>query len=317
MPTRDVSAIGFVILDVLCRYADKLPPPGGAFVVEEIKMTVAGTAGATAVDCSVLGLDTQIVMRVGRDDMGDYLSSKMASYGVNTDLVQVDEVVQTAASLLPITPAGARHGFYVRGGSDTLNVTEDMYDRVLDAKIIHLGGTGLLKTLDGAPSGALMKAAKARGRTTFFDLIQANPETFAVVEPLLPHIDYFVPSIVEAAAMAGRSEPADVAKWFKDKGVKNAVLTLESEGVWVDPEEGEAFHLPAHQIDLVDTTGCGDSFTAGMIVGVAKGWDIRASARFANAVAAKVAMGLGSLGELRSFEDTVEAMETWPLRTTG
>jgi sugar/nucleoside kinase (ribokinase family) len=65
---------------------------------------------------------------------------------------------------------------------------------------------------------------------------------------------------------------------------------------------------------VVDTTGCGDSFTAGVIVGLAKGWDLRESCRFANTVAAHVALGLGSQGKLASFDATVTAMNSWPLR---
>jgi sugar/nucleoside kinase (ribokinase family) len=314
MPTYDYSAVGFLVLDVLCRYAEDMPPPGGATFVDQITMTVAGTAAATAVDCAILGLNGQLVARVGNDDMGDFLRQKIASYGVTTDLIQIDESIQTSTSMLPIRPDGSRSGFFVPGTTETFAITEDQFDAVLDAKIIHLGGSGLLTAFDGAPSLALLKRAKELGRTTVFDLIQATPETIACVKPLLPYIDYFVPSIVEAAAMAGEDDPAAVARWFKSQGVKNAVLTLESDGVWVDPEQGEPFQLPAHKIDVVDTTGCGDSFTAGIIVGLCKGWDIRESARFANAVAANVAMGLGSMGKLSSFNATIEAMNTWPLR---
>ena len=314
MPSHDFSAVGFVVLDVLCRYAEEMPPPGGATFVEQITMTVAGTAGATAVDCAILGLNGQLVARVGNDDMGEFLRRKIAAYGVNTDLIQIDDTIQTSASMLPIRPDGSRSGFFVPGTTETLTIRPEQFDDVLDAKIIHLGGSGLLTALDGAPSLALLKRARELGRTTVFDLIQATPETIACVKPLLPYIDYFVPSIVEAAAMAGETDPATVARWFKAQGVRSAILTLEGDGVWVDPEEGAPFHLPAHEIDVVDTTGCGDSFTAGIIVGLSKGWSIRQAARFANAVAAKVAMGLGSMGQLSSFEDTIEAMNTWPLR---
>ena len=317
MPSYDFSAIGFLVLDVLCRYAEEMPPPGGATFVEEITMTVAGTAGATAVDCAILGLNGQLVARVGKDEMGDFLRNKIAEYGVNTDLVQIDDKVQTSASMLPIRPDGSRCGFFVPGTTETLNIIPDQFDAVLDAEIIHLGGSGLLTALDGAPSLALLKRAKEIGRTTVFDLIQATPETIACVQPLLPYIDYFVPSIVEAAAMAGESDPAAVARWFKSQGVKNAVITLEGDGVWVDPEDGAPFHLPAHKIDVVDTTGCGDSFTAGIITGLSKGWEIQEAARFANAVAANVALGLGSMGKLTSFEATVESMNTWPLRQSS
>ena len=314
MTTFDFSAIGFSVLDVLGRYATEMPPPGGATFIEQIRMTVAGTAAATAVDCAILGLNGRIVARVGHDDMGDFMISKMQQFGLNTDLVQRDDEKQTACSMLPILPNGARAAFFVPGATETFTISPDDMDAVLDARIIHLGGTGLLTAFDGAPSLDLLKRAKALGRTTAFDLILANAETAALVEPLLPYIDYFVPSIEEASNMAGVRDPAEVARWFKERGVGNVLLTLEGDGVFVDPSEGEPFRLPSHKIDVVDTTGCGDSFTAGVIVGVSKGWDLRKTARFANTVAAKVAMGLGSDGKLTSLEDTLEAMESWPLR---
>lgn len=314
MPTYDFSAVGFLVLDVLCRHADEMPPKGGATFVNEMLMTVAGTAGATAVDCAILGLNGRIVTEVGQDDMGDFLVGKMQSFGLNTELVSRHQSVQTSMSMLPISTDGARSAFFVPGTAETFRLDDSAIDAALDAEIVHLGGTGLLKAFDGAPSLQLLKRAKELGRTTVFDLILANTETIDKVEPLLPFIDYFVPSIEEAAAMAGRREPADVAAWFKNRGVKNAILTLEGDGVFVDPAEGEPFSLPSHKIDVVDTTGCGDSFTAGIIVGLAKGWNIRDCAKFANAVAANVASGLGSQGTLSSFGATVENMNSWPLR---
>lgn len=314
MTTFEVSAVGFSVLDILGRPVTRIPEGGRADFIEEIRMTVAGTAAATAVDCAILGLKTRIVTTVGDDEMGDFLVSKMQRFGVETEQVQRDGSVQTSATILPVRPDGERPALHVPGTAATFNVMPDDYEAALDASIVHVGGTGLLKTFDGEPTLALMKAAKERGRTTTFDLIQANPETVELVKPLLPYIDYFVPSIDEAGEMAGNSEPAEVARYFKQLGVKNAVLTLGGDGVYVDPQQGDPFRLPAHDVDVVDTTGCGDSFTAGIIVGLAKGWDMRESARFANAVAAKVAMGLGSDGKLASFEDTVEAMNNWPLK---
>jgi sugar/nucleoside kinase (ribokinase family) len=314
MSNYDFTAVGFLVIDVLCRYASEMPPPGGATFVDEATMTVAGTAGATALDCAILGLKGQISARVGRDPMGDFLLAEMQRHGLDTGLVQIDDKVQTSTSLLPIRPDGSRAAFFVPGASRTFLPTTSEIERILDARIVHLGGAGLLDSFDGAPSVELLRRAKERGRITVFDLILATPATFEKVMPLLPYIDFFVPSIHEAAAMAGASEPAEVARWFKARGVKTAILTLEGDGVYVDPEQGEPFRLPSHRIDVVDTTGCGDGFTAGVIVGLAKGWDIRETCRFANTVAAHVALGLGSQGKLSSFDATVEAMNAWPLR---
>jgi sugar/nucleoside kinase (ribokinase family) len=67
-------------------------------------------------------------------------------------------------------------------------------------------------------------------------------------------------------------------------------------------------------VPVSDTTGCGDSFTAGVIVGLVKGWDLAKIARFASAVASQVAQGLGSQGKLESFDDTMKAMDSLPTK---
>jgi sugar/nucleoside kinase (ribokinase family) len=312
--TFDVSCIGFHVLDVLGRPVTAIPPGGRAAYIEEICMTVAGTAGATSVACAMLGIKTRSVTTVGSDDMGDFLLSKMEGYGVDCALVSRTSEVQTSATMLPVRPNGERPALHVPGSANAFTVSADDLDDALDARIIHVGGTGLMKAFDGEPTVTLLKRAKELGRTTTFDLIQATPETIALVEPCLPYLDYFVPSIDEASEMAGTDNVADVARFFQARGVKNCILTLGAHGVYVAPEQGEAFTLPAFDIAVSDTTGCGDSFTAGIIVGLTRGWDLRECARFASAVAAKVAMGLGSQGKLISFDDTVNAMRSLPVK---
>jgi sugar/nucleoside kinase (ribokinase family) len=314
MARFDVSSIGFYVLDILGRPVTRIPEGGRADYIEEIRMTVAGTAGATAVDCAILGLSTQAVTTVGDDEMGDFLHAKMVKFGVDCGLVKRSGATQTSATILPVRPNGERPALHVPGTAAIFTVADEDLDAALDARVVHVGGTGLLKAFDGEPTVRLLKKAKALGRITTFDLIQANPETFALVEPCLPYIDYFVPSIEEAGEMAGTHDPREVARFYKARGVKNAILTMGADGVYVSPEKGEDFILPAFDIPVSDTTGCGDSFTAGIIVGIIKGWELREAARFASAVAAKVAMGLGSDGKLVSFEDTLEAMNSLPLR---
>lgn len=317
MTSYDVSAIGFYVLDILGRPVTRIPEGGRADFIQEIRMTVAGTAGATAVDCAILGLKTLAVTTVGDDEMGDFLVSKMEKFGVDCSMVARDRSVQTSATILPVRPNGERPALHVPGTAATFTIPPDRIDSALDANIVHFGGTGLLKSFDGEPTVALLKRAKDLHRTTTFDLIQATPETFQLVKPMMPFVDYFVPSIEEASEMAGQRDPKQIAAFYRNLGAKNLLLTMGGDGVYVSPADGEDFHLPAYAIDVVDTTGCGDSFTAGVIVGLSHKWPIRECARFASAVAAKVAMGLGSDGKLTSFEDTVAAMNSLPLRSAA
>jgi len=317
MTRFDVSSIGFYVLDILGRPVTRIPDGGRADYLEEIRMTVAGTAGATAVDCAILGLATQAVTTLGADDMGDFLHAKLTQFGVDCRLVTRSNAAQTAATILPVRPNGERPALHVRGSAALFTVAEEHIAAALDARVVHVGGTGSLKSFDGAPTVRLLARAKALGRITTFDLIQAKPETIALVEPCLPYIDYFIPSLEEASEMAGTNDARAAAQFYKVRGVKNVMLTMGADGVYVSPENGDDFSLPAFDVPVADTTGCGDSFTAGIIVGIVKGWPLRDAARFACAVAARVAMGLGSDGKLVSLDDTLDAMNRLPIRHNG
>jgi sugar/nucleoside kinase (ribokinase family) len=71
--------------------------------------------------------------------------------------------------------------------------------------------------------------------------------------------------------------------------------------------------LPAYAVTPVDTTSCGDSYCAGFIAALDRGWPPLEAARFATATAALVAQGLATLGKLESFEATEAAMRQMTL----
>ena len=66
--------------------------------------------------------------------------------------------------------------------------------------------------------------------------------------------------------------------------------------------------LPAHPITPVDTPSCGDSYCAGVIAGLDRGWPLEQACRLGGAVSARVAQGLGTLGALTGFEDAFALM---------
>ncbi len=142
MTRFDVSAVGFAVLDILGRPVTRIPEGGRADFIEEIRMTVAGTAAATAMDCAILGLKTRMVTTVGDDDMGDFLIAKMQRYGMNTDLVRRDKTVQTSSTILPVRPNGERPALHVPGSATTFKVHNEHLEAALDAPIIHVGGRG-------------------------------------------------------------------------------------------------------------------------------------------------------------------------------
>ncbi len=305
----DVSVVGLYILDVLGRPVDGIPPGGELRFIEEIRLTVAGTAGGTAVDCAKLGLRTKAVGAVGEDEKAAFVLQTLETFGVDVGSMRRIAGVPTSATILNVRPNGDRPALHRRGASDAFTLAETDYSGVLDARFVHVGGMPLLAAFDGAPTSAFLKAAKAAGCSTTFDLLSATPETTDVLRPSLPYVDYFVPSIEDASAMSGRTEPEDAAKFFRDLGARNCLLTRGGDGcVVLTPET--VFRLPAFEVDVKDTTGCGDAFTAGLIAGLAHDWDIEKSVRFASACGALVATGLGSDAGIVDFEQTEKFMNT-------
>jgi sugar/nucleoside kinase (ribokinase family) len=307
----DVSCVGLYILDVLGRPVNRIPPGGGVDFIEEIRLTVAGTAGGTVVDAAKLGLKCLAVGAVGDDEKADWVLLTLKKHGIDVSAMQRLKGMPTSATILNIRANGERPALHMRGASDHFSVPPRLLDKVLAAPIIHLGGTGLLKKLDGVASLRLLKEAKKRKRTVTFDLIAANAATARVVEPLLPYIDYFMPSIEEARELSGRDSVEDCAAHFLDLGAGCCVFTLGGEGAYYADSDGRRLSCPAYDIPVVDTTGCGDAFDAGYIAAIHHRMDPEKALRFAQAAAGLVATGLGSDAGITSFTHTLKCMRTW------
>jgi sugar/nucleoside kinase (ribokinase family) len=310
MPRFDVSVVGLTVLDILGRTVTRVPEKGGVSFIDEIRLTVAGTAGGTAIDAAKLGLKTRLVGAVGQDEKSDFIRAVCRRHGIDTRLLATVEGLPTSATILPIRANGERPALHNRGASDGFTLSAADYADVLDARYLHVGGTGLLASFDGEPTRALLAAARAAERVTTFDLIAVGPEHYELVGPLLPFIDFFLPSIEEASALSGRDDPLEAAGFFLERGVGTVAVTLGERGSLIASRSGEIHRLPAFDVAVVDTTGCGDAYSAGFIAALARGHDLRSAGRVASAAAALVASGLGSDAGIVSFEATADAADT-------
>jgi len=310
----DVSCVGLTILDILGRPVERIPPGGAVDFIDEIRLTVAGTAAGTVIDCAKLGLKSMAVGAVGADEKGDFVIDTYRRHGIDVSAMQRVDDTPTSATILNVRPNGDRPALHVRGASDCLTLGEAEYDAVCAAKFLHMGGTGLLNSLDGPPTAALLKAAKERGCVTTFDLIAPSDRTTELVAPCLPHVDYFMPSMEEAVILSGQEDPEAIAGFFFDQGAKTCIFKWGEKGSLLATPGGQQ-RIPAFKVEVVDTTGCGDAYCAGFIAGLNRGWDVPAACHLGTAASALVATGLGSDAGIQSFEQTVELMETAEMRT--
>jgi sugar/nucleoside kinase (ribokinase family) len=283
--------MGAHILDVLVRPVSEIPPGQDTALVEQIRMTAAGTAAGTALTFAKLGAATRTAGAVGLDPAGDTLLSLLDRAGIDTSSVVRKPDVSTSMSVLPIRPNGERPSLHLLGANLAYTADDVDFDAVAAADHLHLGGTEML----GPDFAArILKHAKDNGVTTSVDLIApGGMGSFELIAPSLPYTDYLLPNADQVLGFTGTSDLAEGCRRLLDGGAGLLAVTQGADGALVVTSDG-AQQVPAFAVDVVDTTGCGDAFSAGFVVGLRSGRTPRDAAVLGNAVAALVAQGLGS-----------------------
>src|SRR3990170_4199267 len=132
--------VGVHVLDVLVRPVEAIPEGQGGQLVEEIRMTAAGSAGGTALVLAKLGAEVRSAGAIGSDPAGDMLLRLLERDGVDTGLLVRRDDVQTSSSVLPIRPNGDRPAFHVVGANATYGPDDAPWAEIARATHLHLGG---------------------------------------------------------------------------------------------------------------------------------------------------------------------------------
>ncbi|MET8453863.1 carbohydrate kinase family protein [Streptomyces sp. NPDC005209] len=283
--------LGVHVLDVLVRPVEAIPEGQGATLVEDIRMTAAGTAGGTALTLAKLGAAVRSAGAIGTDPTGDMLVALLDRAGIDTALLVRRTDTPTSASVLPIRPSGERPSLHLLGANITYGPDDVPWDAIAEATHLHLGGPELI----GVDVAARILAhAKEHGVVTSVDLLAPGVlGGFEQIAAALPYVDHFLPNDDQALGFSGEDDLVAGARKFLGAGAGLVAVTRGGDGALLVNEEGTET-VPAFAVDVVDTTGCGDAFSAGFLRGVALGRTPRESAVLGCAAAALVARGLGS-----------------------
>jgi sugar/nucleoside kinase (ribokinase family) len=304
-PRFDYSCMGFYTFDALCRPVTDIPPNGDTYFVEDYTLAVSGAAGSASIVAAKHGLKVQAAGGIGHDDMGDWVLMKLDKFGIDTELMQRCEGYATSSSIVTTRPDGQRPALHKRGATDGFFIDDSQIDRLLDTKIFHVGGVGLMNRMDDAGrTEEVMAEARRRGVITTLDVFASTPDDLPKVARLLPHTDYFMPSEDEAKALSGLSENRELAKFLLDQGAGCVILTLGANGAFYRHCNGEEFSVPAFKVDVKCTCGCGDCFNGGFATGLHLGLSPQECVRLAQASSAQNATGLGSQAGVKDLAAT-------------
>jgi sugar/nucleoside kinase (ribokinase family) len=305
-----VLCVGQLAADILVHPVDTVDFAVDTRRVKGIEIRNGGDCLNVALGLARLGNNVAFAGLVGADQLGDYLASVIAAAGIDGQGLRRTDHATTCACLVLINTKGERSFFY-HGGTNDLFCRDDVDDGLLaEASLLHVGGTYLLPRFDGDGAAALFARARAEGRRTSMDVTwDTTGRWLSVIAPCLPHLDFFLPSEREAERITGRTAPEDMAAFLLDRGVGTAVIKLGERGCYLKPSGGPGVLVKAFPAHVVDTTGAGDSFVAGFLTGVLKGWDLPASATLGCAVAALNIGAVGATGGIPRFDEAMRFVQ--------
>lgn len=314
-PSRKAVTIGIHIVDILGRPVSGIPDGQGIALLDEIRMTVAGTAAGTAIDMARLGLNVATIGAVGDDELGRWLTHKMEVEGVDVAGLSIVDSAPTSATMLPIRPNGERPALHVKGANARLSLDHMDWDLIESADYVHFGGTCLLDALDGEPTAEILRRAQEAGAITSLDMLgMPDADIDRLFGPVLPYLDYFLPNEDDILLVSGQKNQTDALAWLRDHGVGATVVSLGADGASFVPADGTEIRVPAYDVDVVDTTGCGDAFSAGFVVGLAEGLEPAEAMEIGVASGSLVATGLGSDAGITTREGLSAFMADTPRR---
>ena len=274
-------------------------------LVDSARMMLGGDAQHQAIALASLGARVGLMGVAGYDRLGDALLELLSAFPI--DILTRREDMNTAVSLVLVEAGGERHFIYQPQSNQVLSYRHIDEDAVRSTAFLSVGGCLALPGLDGAGMLKLLDLARSAGARTALDfrLTPTMPDGEAL-RALLSRADYVLPNEAEARALIGGGEdPADMARRLRALGAKNCVIKLGERGCYVAAEGFEGA-VPPCACRCVDTTGAGDTFVGAFLYALTRGWDVRRSARFANAAGAIAVEHVGANGGIRSAEQ-VEA----------
>jgi sugar/nucleoside kinase (ribokinase family) len=279
-PMRAIT-LGAHVLDVLARPVEGIPEGQGGALLDQIRVAPAGTAGGTAVILAKLGANVRSAGAVGSDPLGDMLLTLLQRDGVDTSLLRRHDGVQTSASVLPIRPDGSRPALHVIGANATFTAGDFPLSTLDDATNLHVGAPELLD-----PQFVIAVLVDMLAPGDF-------PGILDLVAAALPYVDHLLPNDEQVLGFTGSTDVVEGCRRLLAMGVRTVAATCGADGAVVVTNDAVE-HVPAFSVEVVDTSGCGDAFSAGYLRALALGRPLRDAAILGCATAALVAQGLGT-----------------------
>lgn len=294
----DAIVFGNVTLDVLCYPVNEVPRHE-SIAFDQVTVSPGGCGSNTAIGLAACGVPTGIVARTGSDDAADLLYRYWQRVGVDPRFVQQVTDLPTGTSV-GLIDGNFQPRFIHTSGANRQMTAADIDPPALAAagvRFFHIAGFFVLPNLFEQVAEKLA-ALRQQDITTSLDVVfnvrMDDPRLRSTLWAALPHLDYFIANQHEALRLTGMEEPAEAAADLRRRGAQSVIIKLGAQGCYADSPNFTGL-VPGVTVEVVDTTGAGDAFAAGLIATLVRGQGLQAACQAGNQAGSRICTRLGAI----------------------
>lgn len=307
-----VIAIGEVLIDFVAS------EPVSYEEVKSFEKCFGGAPMNTIVGVSRLGVSSGVITAVSEDSFGKFLRNELEKNGVDVSHVVVKKGKRTTVTFVANDPSTGERSFmfyrkpWISGTADTsLEVKDIDKNYISNASILHVSGFSLsqnpcrkavFKAIDYAKKSGVRVSFDPTLRIDVWDSPNVLRKNY---DKALKLSDIASFSREEAEFIFQTEDYEEAAQKALGYGIKIVGIKLGEKGSMILSESGEKIVLPAFRVKPIDTTGAGDGWNAGLLVGLIKKWDLKKCITVANGIGALVVTKRGAITAL-PYKDELE-----------
>ncbi len=299
----DVVTVGEIYIDHVFSGLKNWPQPGEEVFTRNYLHELGGGAAITACSLGRLGRKTAIFGVVGEVEE-TWVKQRLGDFQVETGGLK--QVKGSTGVTMSVSVMSERSFYSYAGSNEFLGdylATEGLTQQLQKAAHVHFAAP-----LDRRYAEAVLPALKKAGCTISLD-VGWQPEWYGKPENLRTclDIDYFLPNRKEAECLTGKERSVEVLLGLEQLGFSHAVIKLGAQGAAIRTG-GKMLRVPSPQVAVVDTTGAGDTFNAGLIDALLSGADAEEMLRRAAVCGALSTRTAGALNGLPTRRELKESL---------
>ncbi len=283
----DIILLGDINIDMIFTIP-AFPTPGGEAVASRVQMHTGGSAVNTAIALAQLEMEVGFVGRVGEDSLAKQTLMDLQKCGVDCSHIQIDPRVSTGLILIAVTPDGERTMFSARGANAFTEASLVKPDYFANCRWIHLSSYSFLAHHQFETMMFALDLAKNSPYTRVS--LDVGPEPAMRHAPqilkVLPMLDVIFPNEMELTILGNGRSFNETLDYLLNECGANAVVVKRGRRGSLLAVGNKRISFPSFSVDAKDSTGAGDNFNAGVILGRVVGLSWEGATVLGNALGA-------------------------------